>query len=386
MRRNRIIFGILWVLSLICISFYGGTISYGFFFALTLLPVVSYLYLLCVLIRFSIYQEVESREMICRQAMPYYFVIQNEDYFVYASVIIRLFSGLSFVEEVPDGIEYELTSHDRYTYRTRMVCKYRGEYEIGVKEVLLTDFFHMFSLRYKIPGTIKAIVHPRVLQLQELKSISNLNIQMAKENPYGKTELDVVVRDYIPRDEMRYIHWKATAKEQTLKTRLQTGEEKQGIVLLCDTKRYSKNEYTYLPLENQILECMLSLALYFSKQNTPVSVYYGKNLQMQLHGVKDFQSFYETASAISFCEDLQVEELCAQTLTHSALLHSKVVCLILHEMNEKVSAYIQQLIMLGLLVEVYLITDEDVSKTIEQSNSRVGFVHVPIEADLEGIL
>ena len=69
MKKNRIMLGILWILSIIGISFYGGAVSYGFFFALTLMPIISYVYLLCVYFRFHIYQEVQSREMICRQSL-----------------------------------------------------------------------------------------------------------------------------------------------------------------------------------------------------------------------------------------------------------------------------------------------------------------------------
>lgn len=386
MKKNRIVFGILWILSLVGISMYGGAVSYGFFFAVTLMPLFSYIYLLFVYFRFRIYQEVQSREMICRQSMPYYFVIQNDDYFAYASVSIRLFAGLSYVEEVPDGIEYELIPHDRFTYTTKIVCKYRGEYDIGVKEVLLTDFFHMFTLRYKVPGTIKAIVHPRMIQLQELKSFANLKMQLSKENQYGQSELDVVVRDYIPGDEMRHIHWKATAKEQTLKTRMLTGEEKQGIVFICDTKRYSQDAYTYLPMENQVLECLLALVLYFAKQNTPVRAFWGKDTQMQIHGLQDYQNFYQMVSQVSFQEEMKIENLFSQVLTQGVVAQSKVVCCIVHQMSDRILAYVQQLMTLGLMVELYLVTDEDVENYVKQSNGRVGYVHVPIEADLEGIL
>ena len=45
MRRNRIIWFCLWILSLVGISFYGGIISYGFFIAVTITPVFSLFYL-----------------------------------------------------------------------------------------------------------------------------------------------------------------------------------------------------------------------------------------------------------------------------------------------------------------------------------------------------
>lgn len=388
MKKRRIVLGIAWIASLIGISFYGGAVSYGIFFTITLVPFLSYTYLLCVYLRFRIYQEVQSRDMICREPMPYYFVIQNSDFFAFASISIKMFAGLSFVEKVPDGIEYELLPGNRFTYTTRMVCKYCGEYDIGVKEVVLTDFFRLFTLCYQVPSTIKAIVHPRMIQLQELKSIGNLNMQISKESLQGNTELDVVVRDYVAGDAMKHIHWKASAKEQKLKTRMQIGEEKQGILFLCDTKRYSKDMYAYLPLESQMIECLLALVLYFAKQNTPASICFENQglKQISVHGLQDYQSFYQAISSVYFEEEVQIEHMMQQLMGNRIVVQSKAVFFVVHEMNDRMMNYARDLTELGVVVVFYLVTDEDVEAYVKQSNSRICFVQVPIEADLEGVL
>ena len=51
-------------------------------------------------------------------------------------------------------------------------------------------------------------------------------------------------------DAIKQIHWKATAREQKLKTRNRIGEEKRGITIFLDTRRESEEPYKYLPLEN----------------------------------------------------------------------------------------------------------------------------------------
>ena len=76
--------------------------------------------------------------------MPYYFVLPNETFYSFAGLSIRLFSGFSYVLDMPEDEEYELLPGDNYTYRTKLVCKYRGEYEVGVKEIILTDFLKLF--------------------------------------------------------------------------------------------------------------------------------------------------------------------------------------------------------------------------------------------------
>jgi uncharacterized protein (DUF58 family) len=42
------------------------------------------------------------------------------------------------------------------------------------------------------------------------------------------------IRDYQPSDSVRHIHWKATAKTSTLKTREFAAEESHNIVLVFD--------------------------------------------------------------------------------------------------------------------------------------------------------
>ncbi|MDE6750325.1 MAG: hypothetical protein K2K21_14875, partial [Lachnospiraceae bacterium] len=67
MKMHRFIFAFCWILSLTAISFYGGTVSYGIFFALTLIPFISFFYIVCVWFRYKVYQEIGTRNIVCGQ-------------------------------------------------------------------------------------------------------------------------------------------------------------------------------------------------------------------------------------------------------------------------------------------------------------------------------
>ena len=86
MKRNRIILIILWIMSLVGISFFGGTVSYGFYAAVTLVPLVSFVYLLLVFLRFKIYQRMDSRHVVADEQSDFYITLQNEDYFAFTSI------------------------------------------------------------------------------------------------------------------------------------------------------------------------------------------------------------------------------------------------------------------------------------------------------------
>ncbi len=388
MRKRRWIWLVLWLLSLVGISFYGGAASYGLFFALTLIPVVSFLYLLCVFARFKIYQEVESREMVCGQAMPYYFILRNEDKFGFAGVNVRMFPDFSYVEDVAEDIEYELLPGDEFLYRTKIVCRYRGEYEVGVREAVVTDFFRIFRFRYKVVGTIRAIVRPKLVELNEITGLSEVTVDLQKESLISKTEPDVVVRDYVRGDSLNRIHWKATAREQKLKVRTDTGEEKQGIRILFDTKRYNDKPKDYLPLESKILEILLALGMFFAERNVTVSAYYAHNgvQRCDITGMRSFEDFYARMSGLYFEEENDPEALFGQLYEQGVLSDTKVVIGVFHRWNDAMMHWMEQLSVSGVIVLVYLVTDENMDEYMRQNTARKKVIVIPTDGELEGVL
>lgn len=388
MRKRRLGLLGLWILSLTAISFYGGAVSYGFFFGITLLPVISLVYLALVYWRFRIYQKVESRNMVCGQPMPYFFVLQNDDYCPFASISVRLFSSFSYVEKLPDDTEYELLPGDKYTYETKLVCKYRGEYEVGVKEIMVTDFFRLFKFTYRIPGTIKAIVQPKVTRLAALNSIGNLSVLLQRDTSLADTEPDVVVRDYIAGDALKQIHWKATAREQKLKIRNRTGEEKQGIALFCDTKRYSRHRKEYLPVENKLLEIMLALGIFLAEKNMAFTAYYGQNgmTKKRVDGIGDFDSFYEGMSRVIYSDDENFMQTLTYALEKNIISENRVIFCVLHELTEELMRMTAKMAESGILVVLYVVTEANLEEYLRQSNERRKIIVISVEAELEGRL
>lgn len=388
MKMRRFLLFLLWVLSLIAISFYGGSVSYGFFFGVTILPFILWIYLFFVYCRFRIYQEVENRNMVCGNATPYYFVLQNDDFFAFASVSVRLFSSFSYVEQIPDGIEYELLPGDKFTYKTKLVCKYRGEYEVGVKKIVITDFFRLFQLSYTPSSPIKAVVRPKIVHVEELHSITDITAILQRDAFALQTEMDVPVREYMQGDTPRLIHWKATAREQKLKVRTRIGEQKQGICVICDTKRYSKDNRIYLPLENRILEVMLALGIFFAERNITFTAYYGQRGVVSRHvdSIRDFEEFYGKTSEMIFDTDEEVGKIWSAAMETEEIRNSKVVFGILHEWDENISRMTEELAAGGVIVVIYLITEEDVQEYIRQNSLRRRIIVIPIEGELEGYL
>lgn len=377
----------LWVCSLAAISFVGGAVSYGFFFGVTLVPVISFLYIFCVYSRFKIYQELGSRHMVCGEPVDYFFVLQNEDYFAFTGVSVRLFSDFSYVEEIPGDVEYELLPGDSFTYRTRLVCRYRGEYEVGVGEVVVTDFLRLFRVCYTNPGTVKAKVRPRVVQLSDLKAMEDFQAVVQRET-FSDTEPDILVREYVPGDSLKQIHWKASARSGKLMTRIRTGEEKEGIAIFCDMTRYSTKPEVYLPLENRMLEVLLALGFFFAGKEMGFRVYYGQKglVREQVQGMKDFDGFYQRVSEVIFAPEGNGAVLLEEAGTLDGFRESQILFLILHRLDGQVMEMTEKMAASGTAVVICAVTDDNLQDCLKQGNGRRKIMQIPLEAPLEGRL
>lgn len=388
MRIRRRIWGTVWLLSLAAISFYGGTVSYCFFFGVTLIPFISCIYLICVYLKFKIYQELGSRTVVCGQPMSYYFVLKNDDWFAFSGVSVNLFSDFSYVEELPDHAAHELLPGESYKYKTRLVCKYRGEYEVGIKEIVISDLFGLFRLRYTVPERKKTIVLPRVVKISELNSIADISAVIQREALMRATEYDVTVRDYVAGDEVRLIHWKATAREQKLKVRTKIGEEKQGVSLVFDTQRCAIDNRVYLPVENKILEIVLALGFFMAEKNIPVSVYCGQNgtQNMQIEEIQGFDRFYKQIAEVVFDKDETCSGLLEELSGQGVLAESFVVFFVLREINDDVMALTRQLMTRNIIIVIYVVTDQNIEYYSRQNSLWRRIIAVSPHDELEEVL
>ncbi len=325
--------------------------------------------------------------MICGRPEDYTFILQNESFFAFSGVSVRLFSDFSHVEELPGDVEFELLPGDRFTCKTRLVCRYRGEYEVGIREVTVTDFLRLFRVSYVNPGAIKAVVRPRLVQLEELKGLEEFQAPLQRETLTGM-EPDILVRNYMEGDSPRQIHWKATARQGRLLTRTRMGEEKQGISLFCDMTRFGRRAEEYLPLENRMLETLLALGYFFARRDMGFSACFDISVPVRklVNGMKDFDDFYQSVSMAAFGENGDFPGLVAQVAAKGGLWDSRMAFFVLHELDGCMMEVTQKLAAGGMAVVVYVVTDSDIRECLRQSGGRRRILQVPIEEALEGRL
>ncbi len=331
MRINRIIALLLFIISLIVISFKGGPAAYGFFFFTVFVPLVSLIYTFIVYSRFRIYQEIGTRSVTAGNATPFYFTLQNEDLFSHAGIRVHFFSDFSEIYDLDENTEYELFPRSGIKKETVLVCKYRGEYEVGIKSVTITDYLRLFSLTFRNKETLKATVMPRI-DIIENPDIDE-TLKASGSNQKAMQVPDIPVRDYVPGDDIRLINWKATARSGKPSVRTFSGENSSSVCIIMDPVRYDDDPALYLPLENKILETVIALAYYYSSKGIRVNVfsYKEKITKYDFGDISGFLDSYRALSAFSFRNSKENDRLYRECSENRDILSASSHILVLHK-------------------------------------------------------
>ncbi len=387
MKKNRIIWAILLIISLVGISWFGGPVSYGFFAVLILIPIMSLLYLLLVAIFFRIYQDLPGKQLTACQTYPFTFRLMNEFPFAFAGIRVGFFSSFSTISGLSDDEEYELLPKTGIREDTELVCKYRGEYEVGIKKVVLQDYFRLFKISLNNNETKRVLVRPALIDLEDLCDVDFSNM-MRRDIEINPSEPDVLTREYEPGDDVRFINWKVSAGSGKLMVRKMIGEEKEGIAILTGTERFSEKQEEHLPLENKMMECTIALALYCHRKNIPVTEYYlaDQIVKLATAGADQFDLFYDEFSNIRFQNTYKEAKLMEMAAASQELFNCKAVFIVIHEWSDKVTELLTLLGGNNVYAIVYLIGNENRQELPRAQFPRAVLIQFETDDDLKEVM
>lgn len=361
MWRNRILYVILLILTLVLASHYGGNMVYILLYTVTLLPVFSLAYTFVVFRRFFIYQEIPTRITEKYTVLSYSLILENRDYFSFDNIRFVCNEPLARLSPEIDLGTLHMNPQTSRALSGTMRCLYRGTYYVGIEGVEVTDFFGLFRITYAFPSRVRMTVKPRVLSLEELQVTENTND--AKKNFYT-TQMDTVLgndmRGYRPGDSARQINWKVSARYQELYVRKPDVRELEETVLCMDTYRYWKAENDCIIHSDAIIETALSIAKHYSDRGLQLTVVFHdkKDVSMPMTNVRQFQDFYEKMCDICFEEQYPVEQAANAYCTRKKEQVQHVI-MVVYKVTDGVAAWTRTQLEKGQQVTIVMTGPEE---------------------------
>lgn len=303
MLKRRIILGVFILATGVFASFFGGA-ARTLFYAALFIPLFSIIYTLYVFIRFRIYQSADNKVIIKGEKTPYYFTLADEDFISYTDVRIEFLDDFSTPQNMELSRSYHLSPKEKIINQTEILCRYRGEYNIGVKNVIITDLFGIIRVKYPAPSTISMTVLPKITKLEKLTLAPlDSDAKLLRFSHCTSSEPpDCETRKYVKGDSIKLINWKLSAKKRELFVRQTSDIRNNEIIFIMDTTHVSGGEFERVITEDKIIESGLAIADYLVRKNVPLTIVYEqeKLFSDYIGSPSELKAFYGKCAALTF--------------------------------------------------------------------------------------
>lgn len=313
MRKNRIIFIFLLVLSIIFKYNFGGFVSSFFFNTLITTLFASLGYTIYVYIRFKFVQDIEKRIIVKGESVKLVIKLSNEDFLIFPYIFVSFYGSHNLFDADSYSQSFSITPFTKKEFVFDMVCKYRGQYEIGISDIYIEDFLGLIRLKYKIPETKKIIVYPKIEYLEKFDVFTN---SCSDSQSFSQSMIEEVnnikdLRKYTYGDSLRRIHWKQTAKTNQLMVKNYQSTSDVNVNILLDLSHNNYSDEINIIIEDKLIEAAISIVHYYLFKNVSINyMYFNEKLEvLKVSNQAGFDYIYKTLSSIDFKQQVSLSDI-----------------------------------------------------------------------------
>lgn len=185
---------------------------------------------------------------------------------------IRMRTGNVFLEEAAaHDLIVPVKPMDTTVVEYPLRASYVGNVEVAAEELVLTDLLSIHSVSMKLSEKKNVYIVPAGTSEQEFSlNAFEKGMDEAEESKLRGSDFSDVshVREYVPGDPIKNIHWKLSAKKDIwmVKERLQMSSRKLLVVLSVDK---TSNEAA-----DQTVEMLYSFGRFFIQNRVPVTLFW----------------------------------------------------------------------------------------------------------------
>jgi len=313
MRRNRIKFIFLFILSVIFRYNFGGFVPSFLFNTLLTLLVFSIGYTLYVYIRFKFVQDIDKKVIIKGEIVKLVVKLSNEHFILYPYVHVSFFDSHSIFNSNSYSQSLSITPFTKRRFIFDMECKYRGEYEIGISDIYIEDFLGLIKLKYKIPETLKIIVFPKIEHLDKFDLFTtNSSDSQSFSQGVGEDVNNIKdLRGYSYGDSFKRIHWKLTARNNKLMIKNFQSTSEVNVNIILDLRHNSYTNEINIIIEDKLIEAVVSVLHYYLFKGICVNyMFFNEKLEvLRASNQVEFEFIYKTLATIAFEQRVSLSDI-----------------------------------------------------------------------------
>ena len=306
MRRNWILYGSLLLGVFLVAVLYGDPFMFMALYSLIAMPLASFTFAAATLFGMEVSQKSEGTMVIKGEANRYFITLHNRIGFGFG-IMRCMFLGEHFaVETTASKLRVNVRPFMKPVhFPMDFTIKYRGVYQLGLKNLEITDFLGLFKIRRKVSANFKVIAYPRAIDLEHMQLVVHMlskassNLAIAQEDYTDYTD----VRPYAPSDPIKKVHWKLTAKRGEWVVKNYQSSALNGMAILLDSVKRDLPYKNTVKLEDAMMEHAVSVIRHCLRHKMPIDLIFGECVRETGKHIGDFDAIYNVMANLEFVKD-----------------------------------------------------------------------------------
>lgn len=264
MLKNRLTYGIVVFVLFIFIYLHDASMTYMAFYAALILPLVSFILAHISINKIYVSEKLSHDFIAKREPTEYKIKIHNRGFLPCFFAYIHFnFEEIGLDADVAEAY-LSIKSFGSHESSVKISGKYRGIYEVGVKNMIVYDFLGLFKIKPEYDRTLKLTITPQVINIPEvmLEATQQGETIVKRHMPGKDYTIAFELRAYQPTDTYKQIHWKATAKKSELISKDPQEIEQLATVFFVDNLRIPKALPRMLEREDKMMDVVVSAMSY----------------------------------------------------------------------------------------------------------------------------
>jgi uncharacterized protein (DUF58 family) len=218
---------------------------------------------------------IEARwSLVNRKLLPLPWVQVNDEV-PYGFVPERTLAGGS---RIGFGLLNKTTAllwYTRINWKQKLYCHKRGYYPLGPLTITTGDMFGFYMCSMDVPAMDHVIVYPRLFPVDQLgiPSLFPLGETKAERRIFADPTRIMGIRDYRPRDSLRHVHWKATARHRNLQVKVFEPTTTLSMALFLAVDSFTSTDINGDEDFELAISAAASIASHVVRQGSPVGLF-----------------------------------------------------------------------------------------------------------------
>lgn len=368
----------------VLIAWRGGTASYLLFWTALLIPLSALAYRRIIASRLRTGVAVSPSTVLRGESVTFTLTLTNASILPVVDLRLRLAEGRVRCPDAPGEQRCWLLPGETKLLRFRLDALHCGEAAVGAEELLAGDVFGLTQRRFHQVRSIHIL--PRTLHLQSLVIAPPRQLERRRvpRSYFGDTVPDGQLKPYLPGEDVRRIHWKASALQGRPILRQVVPEPRAEVVLLPDGRSaLPAGEDRFLAADS-VIEGTLAIADYFLRERVVSRVLVDETRAVDVTDHARYQRLYDLCAGDFFTGTTRPDQLLERDLARQR--GSRSYILLTWEMDESFVRRCSACLDVGAEVAVVYIGGGGAARALAEADRRIAFHQVTGQRDILAVL